>query len=1157
MGKLKKRKIISLYLCIALIMGCFCEGISAKEAYGGSIIFIENGTIRDVSVTTGSIINIDKGLMALEDGRGIIINTDGDNKLETNIEFGVQYTTPQSIELKINMALKTARTTNVSTYLYNYNINAYENINTTISNTSFKTIGIDTDTNRISEYIQDGIIKLRLTCESDLELDYCLPQISYYPDKDSQGIKSYTAEDLIIEQGNIDSGNLNNLRELDKNFIQISSADNKVAWYTKMKIDETPEQIRGLKIYYDGKTSLETNNIWISLYRNDTKNWEVITNVKGTNEGICKEVLLSDTDEILPYIADNGVLKIRVYNSSTQNFVQSTDLLNADVIYDTNDTVEWLDYEEIIPEYGNITSSQGEIIVESDKQNKVAIKAKYYCNINKNQIYSISVLLDTTVSQAGNNQYLSLYNYKTKKFTVFREKISQGQQRPFVATINDPMIIEDYISESGEIICRIYNSASKAFTRSIKDFKVVVEYTNSDGFEIAQLSDVHELIGHENFKSIINEVNQKVKPDFTIVSGDVTDHGTEGQYNQYMEDLKLFDSTLYTLPGNHDVRWWNSNGKNDYINKVGPLYQCFEHKGIYFMLLDSTVTWELDGKISKAQIGWIKEQLGNIPKDAPIILFAHHPFKMNNNVTARHELFEAFNGYNVIAFMAGHLHYYGNIKEDGIPTNYITYIKDNNEQNYVTIKFTPRNYYIYQHKASDGSKVLWQAGNMNNRHENPIKDTDITLQDNGDVKVKIETCGVGVSKIQARIDNYGPYTQLQKNGALFEGTIQISQYNPKLIYGKHFIGIELFDSSNEKWTEYKDYEWQGGNTKLKWVLETDNMIQSTPTYDEEKIYVGSQDSNIYCINAKNGEILWTYQTGDMIMSKPGIGSVGKQKIVVVGSGDKKVYGLDGEKGTKIWEYQTGGSVFSDPLIVSDTVYIGSGDGKIYALDLEAGNLKWSYQAGGLIRQRPTYYDGTLYANIRDTFIWYAIDAKSGQLQWRGNANTDESYFVCGDIRPIIVNNKLWCIDAQNIRPGYLDIATGNLAWTADITNVSSRGMATNGKYVFYASNSGRQIYAIDAITNQIVWEKDLRYMGRDSDLQEMQIDSALICEGDIIYHVAERGRITAMSAKNGTVLWQYDAVGLPERVFWSTPEVINGNVYLSGIDGNVYCISNE
>ena len=288
-----------------------------------------------------------------------------------------------------------------------------------------------------------------------------------------------------------------------------------------------------------------------------------------------------------------------------------------------------------------------------------------------------------------------------------------------------------------------------------------------------------------------------------------------------------------------------------------------------------------------------------------------------------------------------------------------------------------------------------------------------------------------------------------------------------------------------------------------------------------------------------------------MISKPAITSEGN---IVFGSGDEFVYCASADDGNIIWNTKLGGSVLSDPLTSEGRVFIGCGDGKIRCLNSASGEIVWEYQTDGLMRQRPILENGILYAFVRDTYIWYAMDASTGQLIWRGNANTDESLFVCGDVRPVIANGKLWCIDAQNTRPAYLSLDTGELAWTSTLEKVSSRGMTTNGSTVFYSSNNGRQITAFDAETNQIVWQKDLRYDNKDRDLQEMQIDSALVYNGNSLIHVAERGRITALNPDNGEILWRIDAAGYPERVFWSTPEAADGIVIATGIDGKVYAV---
>jgi glucose dehydrogenase len=52
-----------------------------------------------------------------------------------------------------------------------------------------------------------------------------------------------------------------------------------------------------------------------------------------------------------------------------------------------------------------------------------------------------------------------------------------------------------------------------------------------------------------------------------------------------------------------------------------------------------------------------------------------------------------------------------------------------------------------------------------------------------------------------------------------------------------------------------------------------------------KVYVGSDDKNVYCLNAATGALIWSYETGGAVESSPAVAN----GVVYVGSFDKKVY----------------------------------------------------------------------------------------------------------------------------------------------------------------------------------------------------------------------------------------------------------------------------
>ena len=75
---------------------------------------------------------------------------------------------------------------------------------------------------------------------------------------------------------------------------------------------------------------------------------------------------------------------------------------------------------------------------------------------------------------------------------------------------------------------------------------------------------------------------------------------------------------------------------------------------------------------------------------------------------------------------------------------------------------------------------------------------------------------------------------------------------------------------------------------LVWKYKTGNWVYSSPAISNGKVYVGSEDNYIYCLDANDGSLVWKYKTGNRVCSSPAI-SNGK---VYVGSTDNYIYCLD-------------------------------------------------------------------------------------------------------------------------------------------------------------------------------------------------------------------------------------------------------------------------
>ena len=171
----------------------------------------------------------------------------------------------------------------------------------------------------------------------------------------------------------------------------------------------------------------------------------------------------------------------------------------------------------------------------------------------------------------------------------------------------------------------------------------------------------------------------------------------------------------------------------------------------------------------------------------------------------------------------------------------------------------------------------------------------------------------------------------------------------------------------------------------KWAFHTESSVSSTPAVVDRVVYVGSQDGNVYAINAQSGLKMWSFQTGNSVASPPNgappppIASspavVGG--VVYIGSEDKNVYAIDAQSGKQKWAFQTGFFVVSSPAVRDGVVYVGSFDKNLYAIDAQSGLKKWAFATEDVIHSSPTVVDGMVHVGSFDSNLYaFGLPTKS-------------------------------------------------------------------------------------------------------------------------------------------------------------------------------------
>jgi outer membrane protein assembly factor BamB len=389
--------------------------------------------------------------------------------------------------------------------------------------------------------------------------------------------------------------------------------------------------------------------------------------------------------------------------------------------------------------------------------------------------------------------------------------------------------------------------------------------------------------------------------------------------------------------------------------------------------------------------------------------------------------------------------------------------------------------------------------------------------------------------------------------------------------------------------------------RVKWSFPTGSRIVSSPVLEAGVVYFGSDDGNVYAVDAKDGRQLWKYTTKGAVAATPAVA----RDTVFVASYDGKFYALNAKTGAPRWKFATAGErrfearglhnmtpkdqTFFDPfdiylssaVVVGDTVYFGSGDGNVYALDVAEGTPRWKFATGNVVHSSPAYADGVLYFGSWDS-RFYAVDARTGQERWRFQGGEDPlSHNQVGFQSSAAVVNGVVYVGCRDSNLYALDAATGQEKWrfnNAGSWVITSPAVA-EGKVVFGTSDSSL-FHIVDAQSGKTIAKQQAK----------AYLFASPAVAANVVYQGVLNGTLEARDLASGELLWSWRTDASKENRGWaltadgrfnapflftantgegtviglarqssvgsifSTPLVANGVVYFGSTDGNLYAL---
>ncbi|HME53434.1 MAG TPA: PQQ-binding-like beta-propeller repeat protein, partial [Candidatus Lokiarchaeia archaeon] len=316
---------------------------------------------------------------------------------------------------------------------------------------------------------------------------------------------------------------------------------------------------------------------------------------------------------------------------------------------------------------------------------------------------------------------------------------------------------------------------------------------------------------------------------------------------------------------------------------------------------------------------------------------------------------------------------------------------------------------------------------------------------------------------------------------------------------------------------------------LVWTYTTGNRVYSSPVVVGGHVFVGSDDDNVYCLDATTGNYIWSYATDGSIYFSPAV--TGSR--VYVGSDDDNVYCLDATTGHYIWSYATGGNVESSPLVMGGRLYVGSNDYKVYCLDAITGALIWNYTTGSYVESSPAIMNGRVYVGS-DDYRLYCLNMTTGLQLWNYTAGSDFDWSS-----PIIAGGRVYSgCDDGNVY--CLNATTGVKIWNYLTGSwIESTPFFVGGR-VYIGCGDGN-VYCLDATTGAQVWNYTTGSW----------IESSPFIVGGRVYIGCGDDNVYCLNVTNGMKILFYKT----GNYIVSSPTVVGGQVYIGCGDDNVYCLS--
>ncbi len=468
--------------------------------------------------------------------------------------------------------------------------------------------------------------------------------------------------------------------------------------------------------------------------------------------------------------------------------------------------------------------------------------------------------------------------------------------------------------------------------------------------KFAILSDIHVTPGNANegkLQEAVVEINAS-DVDAVIVSGDLTNEGSDEQLRNVKQILDGIAKPLYVIPGNHENNWSQSAcktfndlwGNDRFVFTVGKLVVIGMNCGPFMKMGD--------GHIKQEDLIWLDKTLGEMVKPGMKVLSVNH-YPLLDDLDNYDDYARILTKYPVITHQNGHWHRWRQYETYGIIGLMVRCLDmGDGDYGYTLMDVDLDHDWIHVYNKTIG------------------KERDIRYA----YKINTDYYSIDERKANHKVPQGFEVQRVYADDASIFTRLSIDKDN--IYFGNSMGYLRVIDKKK---------------AKLKWEYKTTSMLFSRPAVADKIVALPTGDKRLIWLDKKSGKVLT-----EVAARGPYVADGVVADGVLYQGGFKTFQAWDVKSMKLLWEFNDINNYCqAEPFVGKDDIIFGAWDTNLRSLDRHSGKLNWSWNNG---KTANLYSPGNVVPAVTNDRVVIvapdrystALDRATGRQLWRHHDN---------------------------------------------------------------------------------------------------------------------------------------------------------------------------